>query len=62
LNVIKSLASLFTHREAWAKLGDLSKQEAMEKYLQLVDSLDPNWELQPTGSTGTVIFKVPGSL
>ena len=41
-------------REAWNKLGDLAKMEAMEKYLALVDSLDPNWEQQPADTTTSV--------
>ena len=51
------MVSHFLYREAWTKLGDLSKKEAMEKYLQLVDSLDPNWELQPAGPAATVIVQ-----
>ena len=41
-------------REAWNKLGDLARMEAMEKYLALVDSLDPNWEQQPADTTTSV--------
>ena len=45
---------LSSYREAWNKLGDLAKMEAMEKYLTLVDSLDPNWEQQPADTTSSV--------
>ena len=41
-------------REAWNKLGDLAKMEAMEKYLALVDSLDPNWEQLPVDTASSV--------
>ena len=41
-------------REAWNKLGDLTKMEAMEKYLALVDSLDPNWEQLPVDTASSV--------
>ena len=41
-------------REAWNKLGDLAKMEAMEKYLALVDSVDPNWEQLPVDTASSV--------
>ena len=30
-------------REAWNKLGDMNKEEAMERYIDLLDELSPDW-------------------
>jgi acyl-CoA-binding protein len=32
--------------DAWNKLGDLSKEEAEQKYVQLLDKHDPDWRLK----------------
>lgn len=31
-------------RNAWSKLGDLSEQEAMSQYVDIVTSLSPGWD------------------
>lgn len=31
-------------RNAWSKLGDLSQQEAMSQYVDIVTSLSPGWD------------------
>lgn len=30
--------------EAWNKLGELSKEEAMQKYIELITTINPQWE------------------
>ena len=34
-------------REAWHKLGKMSKEEAMKKYVEVVCRVDPGWETTP---------------
>eukprot|EP01027_Heterolobosea_sp_BB2_P001215 GEZU01001854.1.p2 GENE.GEZU01001854.1~~GEZU01001854.1.p2 ORF type:complete len:108 (-),score=46.50 GEZU01001854.1:126-449(-) len=33
--------------DAWNKLGDMSKEEAMQKYIDLLNDLAPGWESYP---------------
>ena len=44
-NIESCKTSLF--REAWHKLGKMSKEEAMEKYVEVVCRVDPGWETTP---------------
>lgn len=34
-------------REAWHKLGKMSKEEAMKKYVEVVCRVDSGWETTP---------------
>lgn len=48
---LSPLCSKYTHlryvsssiRDAWSKLGDMSKDEAMTKYVEEMDKTDENW-------------------
>ena len=33
-------------REAWKKLGSMTKEEAMQEYVQELTRVEPNWEEQ----------------
>ena len=45
LSLILSFSRL---RDAWRKLGNMGQEEAMLKYIELVDSLLPNWRTKST--------------
>ena len=41
---IESTSSRALCREAWSKLGDLSKEGAMQQYVELLGSIAPEWD------------------
>ena len=43
-NKITLTSFVSPRREAWNKLGHLSKELAMARYISLVNELDPGWE------------------
>lgn len=47
-----------THRDAWHKLGTLSKLDAMESYIKLVEDLDSHW--QETTTAGHITYEGKG--
>ena len=47
--IVKVLS--FAARESWHNLGDLAQQSAMEKYIAIVDQVDPGWDSEPLDQT-----------
>ena len=41
---------MFYFRDAWSKLGTMSTEQAMKKYVELVNKLDPQWQKIPPPS------------
>ena len=42
--IIKWSILSLDHRDAWKRLGDVPKEEAMQQYIGLVSSVDPDWQ------------------
>lgn len=48
---LPNLIASVLFRNAWQKLGDLSQQEAMSQYVEIVTRLSPGWDAGIAGSS-----------